>query len=334
MVKATRRRFIQAGALAGTGITGFAGCIGDDGEVPEFDIEWVVPVELMASLWDVEELREELTHYGEEYTVTSTNSSSTPDSVSSMAAGEADIVTVSTLSWASAVTEDAVPGGMTAIAMDFWDAHPDHYGFTIYANPETEIEAIPDLKGTRIGVNATGTGTHAIIRAGLREAGLSEDDVDIIEQDFPTFPAAIGDGTFESGIFPAFFGPAAREQGFTPVFSSHDIWTDPYPFAWLVASNETLEEYPDAIRAWGEDFVELFDIAVENRDDYVPTLAENFEVPEEMVDAFWFTEHDFFKAEPVIDTDALQDIMDDMVELDFLEESFDVSDHVTDEYIA
>ncbi|WP_436348229.1 ABC transporter substrate-binding protein [Natronorubrum sp. FCH18a] len=333
MLYSNRRSFLKTGAAVTTaGIAGLAGCTGGvDEDTLRFN--FVVPIENLGSLLDIPEIQDQLDNLGDEYDLEVSQDASTPDSINSLAAGEADMALVTTQSFGGAVVGDAVPDGLTAIATDFWDAHPDHFGFEIYSLPDSDITEPEDLEGQTLGVNATGTGIHAVYLKMLQEVGLSEDDVDFQEQGFPTFMEGLQDGIFDAAIFPALFAVGPRNEDFTEVFTSHDAYDGTYPFAFTVATNNALDEKSDAVEAWGEDYVNVVNYMFENRDEVVSLAAEHFELPEEQVDEFFLTEHDYYRDQIEIDHDALQATMDELNDLGLLDGEFDAEENATNEYI-
>lgn len=336
MSRVPRRTFLKAAGTAGAvGLSGLSGCLGDltGGGTPTIGVAWVVPVENFASLMGVPELQEELSNMGDAYEFESIHVSSTPDGVSTMAAGDADIVLMTTVSYANAIAEDAVPGGITAIATDFWDAHPDFYGFATYSAADSDITEPADLEGKDLGVNATGTGIHAILVKQLVELGLDpETDVNFVELQFPAFTEAIKDGRFDAGIYPALLAGQARAEGFTEVFRSQNVF-DPYPFAYNVASNNSLDEKGDAMSAWAEDFAHLVEFSRNNRSTIIPPAAEHFDLPEPALDGYFLTENDYFREDLEMDIDALNAIMDEMVELGFVSQDRDYAEYASNEYL-
>lgn len=336
MSHASRRTFLRGASTAGAvGLTGLSGCLGSltGGGTPTIGVAWVVPVENFASLMGVPELQDELANMGDAYEFESIHVSSTPDGVSTMAAGDADIVLMTTVSYANAIAEDAVPGGITAIATDFWDAHPDFYGFTTYSAADSDITQPEDLEGKKLGVNATGTGIHAILVKQLLEVGLDpESDVEFVELSFPAFTQAIKDGRFDAGIYPALLAGQARAAGFTVVFRSQNVF-DPYPFAYNVASNNSLDEKGDAMSAWAEDFAHLVEFSRNNRSQIIPPAAAHFELPEPALDGYFLTENDYFREDLNMDIDALNAIMDEMVELGFVSQDRDYAQYASNDYL-
>lgn len=334
-----RRAFLNStgAAAAGLGMAGLAGCTGDlgvGGGTPTLGLAFTVPVENLGSLFDIPEIQEQAQNLGEAYELKVTQNESTPDSLNQMAAGEVDMGLLTTVSYASAVQQEAVPGNISMISTDFWDAHPDNYGFTIYSKGDSGITETADLKGKKLGVNALGTGIHAVYVKKLKQEGINPDeDVQFVELPFPSFTSAINDGRIDAGIYPALFAVQARSEGFNPVFSSQDAWDEGYPFAYMVASNKSLDKKSDAFTAWGEDFANLVDYVYKNRSKVVSQAASHFELPKSLVDGFFLTEKDYFRKEIAIDFQRLQAVMDEMANLGFIDQRFDVKQYATNEYL-
>lgn len=318
-------------------MTALSGCLGlgGGGGTSTLGVAFTVPVENIGSLLDIPEIRDQLEQHGDAYELDVTQNSSTPDTLNQMAAGETDMGLLTTVSYASAIQREAVPGNISMIATDFWDAHPEHYGFTIFSGPDSGITTPEDLRGKQLGVNALGTGIHAVYVKRLQQVGIDPDgDVDFVELDFPTFTSAISDGRIDAGIYPALFAGQARGEGFTEVFSSQDAWDREYPFAYMCASNNALDDKSDAFDAWGGDYAGLIDYLYDNRSEVVSLAAEHFDLPEALVDGFFLTERDYYREDVQIDFERLQAAMDEMANLGFIEESFDVKQHATNEYIS
>ncbi|MFA1612498.1 ABC transporter substrate-binding protein [Halobellus rubicundus] len=332
----TRRGALKRGTALGTtiGLSGLAGCssILGGGGTQELRFNFTVPIENTGSLFDIPEVQDELPNVGEEYELTVSRDGATTDSVNALAAGETDVVLVANVSYSNTVLGEAVPGGLTAIASGFGDAYEDQYGFTVYSLPDSDITDPEDLEGATLAVNTLGGGIFAVWMHQLREVGLSQEDVEFVEQGFPTFTAGLRDGIFDAAIFPALFAPEPRSEGFTEVFSSQDI-LDPYPHAFLASGNNVLDEKEDSVRAFLEDYQALIDYAFNNRDQIVSLASEHFEIPEETVDAFYLTENDYYRGSAELDMEGLQYAVDLVNEVNVIEESFDVTEYATNEYL-
>lgn len=331
----SRRSYLQASTAAGLGATLSAGCLGGSGDPSDLGLAFTVPVENIGSLLAVPEIREQMEHVGEDYQLDVTRNSTTPDSLNQMAAGEVDMALVTTVAFGNAVEQEAVPGNISAVTTDFWDAHEDHYGFTVYSAADSEITEPADLEGATLGINALDTGIHTIYAKQLTDVGLDpEEDVEFTEMGFQNFTAAINEGRIDAGIYPALFAGQARSEGFTPVFRSQDVYDSAYPFAFMTARQNSIEEKREALTSWGEDFRALLDYMRENRSTVVSQAAEHFDLDEPVVDSFFLTERDYYRGEPTTDVDRLQAVMDEAADFGFTEGTFTADDHVTNEFVA
>lgn len=331
-----RRSFIKASGAAGTiGLTGLSGClgsIGGGGGLPTVSMGWVVPVENIGSMMDIPEIQEKLPNHGDEYEFESVHHSSTPEGVTSLASGETDATLVTTVSYANTIEQEAIPGGVQAVLTDFWDAYPEKFGFHIFADPDAGIEGAADLSGKQLGVNATGTSVHAVFVKGLVDSGIDpETDVEFVELGFPPLIQAIKDGRIDAAIFPSLFALQAAGEGFDLVFTSHDFW-DPYPCGYCIVPNSVLDEKGEAVTAFVEDYLFTWQWMQDNRSEAVSLGAERFNLPKEGLDAIVATENDYHRGDMSMDIDALNQVMDVLVDLGFVDQSRDYSEFATNDY--
>ena len=334
MLSHSRRSFLKSGA--GAAAAGLAGCLGvTGGSGPtQLGLNFTVPIENLASLLSIPELQNELQNIEDEYTLDVSQNASTADSLTAMASGEADVALVTPVSYASAVMEEPVPGNISAVGFGFWDAHPDNYGITAFAHPDSGITDPEDIEGAKLGINAINTGIQATYRKQLLQLDLNpEEAVEYVEQGFPTFTAALADGVFDVGIYPATFAVGARDAGYVEVFSSQDVWEEAYPFVYIAAANDSLDSKGDAIRALMTDYTDLVDYLYENRDEVVSLASDHFDLDRSLVDAFFLTEKDYYRDEVEIDFDRFQFIIDEMHRLEFIDDTFDVQEYATNDYL-
>lgn len=334
MLPSSRRKFIKTGAVvSAAGITGLAGCTGSSEGTIRFN--FVVPIENLGSLLDIPEIQDELENVGDSYEFEITRDSSTPDTVNALAANEADIGLLTMQSFPNAVTSDAVPDGITTIAIDMWDAHPDYFSVPVYSLPDSDITEPEDLEGRSVAVNAVGSGVHSVYLKMFEQVGIDhEEDVEFIEQGFPTFIPGLEDGIFDAAIFPGLFAVNARNQGLTEVFNTRDAFSEelqPYPYNFTTATNRAIDNKEDEIQAWMDDFQGVVEYMENNRDEVVSLAAEHFELPEEQVDSFLLTENDYYR-DFEIDLESLQGITDEMHNLGLTDEQVDMESHSTNQF--
>ncbi|MFB6078140.1 MAG: ABC transporter substrate-binding protein [Halarchaeum sp.] len=334
-----RRTFLKtSGVVGGASLTGVAGCLGGGGGggTPTINVGYVVPIENMISLMGIDEIKSQLDNVGDAYELNLSRYSSTPDILNSMAAGELNVGLPAYASFPGAINGNAVPNGMTAVVSGFYDAEPDYFAIPVLSMEDSGIQNPEDLDGAKIGVNATGTGVHAIIYRMLQKVGIdSENDVDFVEIGFPAMGSALREGKIDAGIFVSTFGNAERNKGgVQTVFDSQDAWEQPYPFTFLVAKNDFIDENEDGLRAWIADYVQMINYSYDNRDTVVSLASEEFDVPEALLSSFYLTQDDYYRPKDGhLDVDALQHTTDALTEMGFLEKSPTMSDYVTNEYL-
>jgi len=334
-----RRQFLKtSGTVTAIGLSGIAGCLGSGGS-GSVNVGWVVPGENIPSYFAVDSLRDEVAEEaGNSYDLTLTQIGSTPEVVSAIAAGELDLGLVAYASFPRAILNEAVPSGLTGVAIDFNDANPDHYSFTIRVMEDSEIRDVSDLDGMNIGVNAMGTGVQAIIYNQLEKAGLDpENDVTWVELAFPAMGSALEEGRIDAGIFPSVFATAMRQGGGTRVlFDSRDSWGREYPFAFYAASNDALENNAAAIEGYLSDHVSLIEYMQDdsNRDTIISALVDEYDMPRGLLESYLLTEHDVYRPPSgEIAVDPLQSVTDRLSELGFADESVSVGDHTDNSYL-
>lgn len=328
MTRVSKRDFLKSSVAIGAGMV--AGCLGNSDTT---GISYSVPIDNSVSLMEISGIQDQLEHYGDEYELELQQESSTPDSISALAAGEVDIAEITAIHFGSAVLNEPVQGGVMAIANDFYDAHPDYYGNTAYAPSNSGIEEIEDLEGARLGVPSIGTELHATFVKALNDVGLEEDDAEFVEQPMPTLIEGMEEDMLDAAILPALFAVNAREKEFNEIFSTQDLEERAIPYGFVITGQNRLDENESAIEAWVQDYTTTLDYINENRSEAISLASDHFDMPEEQLEAYWLTEQDYYRSEPELDAEGIQTSIDDFADMGFLEESFNVADYVTNEYI-
>lgn len=329
-----RRSYLKAaGAI---GIAGLAGCLGDD--LPTVNTAYVVAGGNKPSLFEIDDLVDEVAdNAGEEYELSVEAIGDTPDHVTAVAADEIQVGMSTVGSLPSAIIEDRVEGGVTAVASDYVDAHPDHFAIGTYAAEDSDIESAADLEGGTVGVNGIGTGVHAIVVRELQNHDLTEDDVEFIEVPFPGMRSSIDEGEIDAGIVPNTFAAEMElAGGYEQIFDSHDAFGTSYPFTYLFVGNEYLDENEDLVEAYLEDYASLVDhiLDEDNRDDVVEMLVDEFGTDFDTYDHVFYTENDYFHPNPPeLDVEGLQTAVDDLADMGFIDEQVDMEPHVDNSYL-
>jgi len=134
------------------------------------------------------------------------------------------------------------------------------------------IDTIADLRGKSIGIEE-GTVDHFLLLLGLRDAGLSPDDVNIQPLLTDAAAAAFAAGQLDAvGAFAPFTTVALGREGSRPLFTSAD-----YPGAipdHLVVSREMVDERPGDVLRLVEVWFETLEYIRANADEAILAMAE------------------------------------------------------------
>jgi len=312
-------------------------------EIPTLRVWYIVPVEELISLLEIPYIRENaLKNYGKSYKLEFGRAQASPMLITGLAAGEVDIcVGVAHISFSTAIIGRTVPGGITAIATDFYDAHPNYYSFTWLALIDSPINSVKDLKGKKLGINAFGTGVHATALTALKKHGMDpEKDVTFVEIPFPNMAVSIKERKIDVGVFPSTFYYKAifeNPNTFKKVFDSYEGYERPYLHTMVVVRNDFLKKYPEVVKAFLEDYVLLHRYAYtpENREKILDLVSEHFKLPREMLAAYYLLPgKDVYRPlDCRIVVDDLQWGVNKLYEIGFIKEKLDVSKYVDNSYL-
>src|SRR5579862_2757318 len=95
-----------------------------------------------------------LKNYGKAYTLDMTFTRGTPEAAALLAAGQADLATLSGPAFATIIVKDAVPNGLTIISDNYQDGHAGNATNSFMVLKDSPIKTITDLKGKKVGINA------------------------------------------------------------------------------------------------------------------------------------------------------------------------------------
>ena len=130
--------------------------------------------------------------YGKDYTVDMTFTRGTPEAGTLLAAGQADMATLSFAVFATAMLKSIVPEGMTIVSDNYQDGHPGYAQNTFFVLADSPIKSTQDLKGKKVGINAFGSAVDLALRIKLKKDGIDpRKDLTIVEVAFPNQAAAI-----------------------------------------------------------------------------------------------------------------------------------------------
>src|ERR1700733_2719403 len=90
-----------------------------------------------------------LKNYGKSYTLDMTFTRGTPEAAALLAAGQADVATLSGPACATIIVKDAVLGGLTIISDNYQDGHPGNGTISFMVLKDAMINSVSDQQGKK-----------------------------------------------------------------------------------------------------------------------------------------------------------------------------------------
>ncbi len=278
-----------------------------------------------------------LKHYGREYTLDMTFTRGTPEAASLLAAGQADLATLSFSAFATAVAKDIVPGGLTIISDNYQDGRPGSATNTFFVLNDSPVRSIADLKGRKVGVNAFGSAVDLDLRVMLKKAKLdARRDLEIVEVAFPNMAAAIRSKRIDCGVLVIpFLAVEAPKGDLRVLFTGGDAF-GASSVIFQVTTNSFLKAHPDAVRAFLADYVEglhwYYDRS--NRSKAIELVADFTKSPKEVLESYFATSRDYYRdPNGCISADLIQKPIDAMVNENLIAQTVDVAKYISTSYL-
>ena len=273
-----------------------------------------------------------LKNYGKSYTLDMTFTRGTPEAASLLAAGQVDIATLSFSAFATVVSKDAVPGGLTIISDNYQDGHEGNATNTFFVLEDSPIRTIADLKGRKIGINAFASAVDLDLRVVLKRNGLDpRRDVQIVEVAFPNMASALREKRIDCGVLVIpFLAVESQKGGLRSVFTGGDAF-GASSVIFQVVTNTFLKSNPAAVRGYLADYVAgltwFYDPA--NRQAAIAMVSDFTKSPKAVLDSYFATGRDYYRdPQGCVSAAAIQKPIDAMVEEKLLERRVDVSKYL------
>ncbi len=289
---------------------------------------YVVPTSGYTPL--VLEKKDLLKHYGTSYLMEPQKFQGTAPQLTAFAAGEIDIATIGYSTFALAVL-NAKMDDARIVADGFQDGADGFNSTTFMVRNDSGIAKVEDLKGKVIATNGFGGAYDVGIRSMLRKHGLEDKrDYSVIESDFAHMNTMLLDrkASLTIGSMPFLLDPAMKENAHT-LFSLRDSMGRTQ-----MIIQAARQGYLDKNRAALNDFFEDMLASLrwfhdpKNHADVVGIVAGLTKQPPEKLDAYLFTDKDFYynlNGQP--DLDALQNNIKTLHDLDMIKGDVDVKKH-------
>lgn len=273
-----------------------------------------------------------LTHYGKSYTLDMTFTRGTPEAAALLAAGQADLATLSFSAFATVIAKGAVPGGLTILSDNYQDGHPGNATNTFFVLKDSPIKSVGDLKGKKVGINAFGSAVDLVLRVVLKKSGLDpRRDVEIVEVAFPNMASAIREKRIDCGVLVIPFLAAESPKGdLRALFTGGDAFGSS-SVIFQVTTDAFLKAHEDAVRGFLSDYVTglawYYDPA--NRAKAIELVSDFTKSPRPVLESYFATGRDYYR-DPggCISAAAIQKPIDAMFEEKLVDRKIDVSKYM------
>lgn len=257
-------------------------------------------------------------HQGSWYELEPTQFRGNEERFTAYQAGELDALTTSAPTLVSAVASGIPVKASVSVSQE---AAEGEFRTTYVALEESGIEEPEDLAGKKIGIVDIGSATEFWAKSAVASAGLDPDtDVEYVVLPFPAQEEALRNGQIDVAVMvEPFYTLAQNAGGVVDVF---DSLTGPGFDQELIVfafDNTFREDNPEVVCAWIEDFEAATTWYQDNEDE-----AKQLLVDEEFVSTpidVYNEAGDWLRAEDAtIDPDALDQLIDSMIEYEVLTE--------------
>lgn len=203
----------------------------------------------------------------------------------------------------------------------------------VIVNKDKDVETIEDLEGKKIAM-ASGTSSETILNLTLKEAGISKDDVELVDMDASAIVTAMTSGKVDAvaawspntNTIKDELGDAAE------MVSNNERYKEEFPsIASWVVSPEYAEENEDTLEKFMRGMYQGMDERVENTEEVASWVAEEIAVDEDSVqeqteDAEWVTSGEMIE---LIEDGELEDYyktqQENFIEADEIDEGEEVN---------
>jgi sulfonate transport system substrate-binding protein len=336
----SRRSMLYASATITTGLA-FASLPHATGATP-VNIRYATgggigPNEMETIIWLDYLKNNVLPNYGKAYTLDMTFTRGSPEAAQLLAAGQADIATLSSPAFATVIAKDAVPDGISIVSDIYQDGHPGYATNTFFVLQDSPVKTVPDLKGKKIAINAFGSAVDIMLRVALKKAGLDpRHDVQIVEVNFPNIGPAIRERRVDCGVLVIPFLPIESAKGdLRPLFTGGDT-LGPSSVVFQVATDKFIREHPDALRAFLADFISglTWYYDPKNRDKAIELAADFTKSPKETLASYFITPHDYYRdPNGCVPAAVVQRPIDAMLEYQLITKPVDAAKYLKLQYL-
>ncbi len=276
------------------------------------------------------EQKDLLDHQGVSYAAEPVHFSDSAPILRALAAGQIDLAPLAPNAIGVAI-QNAGLDDLRIVADIYQDGARRHYSSEFMVRDASPIRAVEDLRGKVMALDAMGGMSEIALRAMLRGHGMAGTrDADIVESPLPGMGALLEQRQIDLAALTAPFSYVLSMRGTARTLFSRADALGPSEGLVLVARAEFLDRNRPALDDFFEDYLRSLRwfLAPAHRDEAVLIVAQASRVPAELLDAYLFSDGDYFRdRDGRPDLDALQRSFDRLHEAGFLDIAIDARAH-------
>ena len=191
------------------------------------------------------------------------------------------------------------------------------HGYGLVASPD--ITNISDLNGATIGCVREGGMVDILLNRMIREYDLK--DVRIQRMEPLKQVIALETGRIDAAFLPEHHATVAESNGFQMLITSHELWDDMQGSV-LIVKQELIEDDPETVRKLVRVTQKATDWVNDNPDEAAAVLAKELDTDPAIIKKSMSR----LNYTTRIDAESVQEIIDYMVELEYIEEGMRAED--------
>ena len=274
-----------------------------------------------------------LKNYGKTYEVEWVRFAGSGDAMPALVAGKIDGCLATPFPMANAINQSRVPVLIVHQLLSF--GFDGHYDDATVVRADGGIKTVADLKGKTFGVNAIGGTLDMGVRIMARKAGLNPDkDLTVVEARPPFLAGMVRDNKIQAAtLFQPFFEEAMGKGDLKVLYQSSDIYGGPTDYVFMAFDEKFVKAHPQALRDYIADYLRAVNWSLDNRADAVKIYAEEWKLPQPVVDSYLLTKKDYLvRRDGRVDAKHIQPVVDSLAANGFIQK-FDVAKYLDLSYL-
>lgn len=199
--------------------------------------------------------------------------------------------------------------------------------FHLIANPS--INSIADLKGKTIGIAVKGSGLELTVLEILDQNGIKPEDVTLIANGaYQQAYASLVAGQVDATVIHEPFVTIGENEGKAKLLALGWEYVPDLNTGVIVANDKIISENPEAVKKVIQGYVDSFNYAKENWEDFIKWSASYLNLDEAVVRSAYEREDVIWENNPEIDLDSIEKTQELQKKWGFQDEIFDVTPYI------